>query len=283
MRIGIFARTFQRSTLDQVLGAIAALGIREVHFNFACAGLESLPGEILAQQCAEIREAFARYDLTMCGVSGTFNAIFPDKSVRAELTRRACLLIEHCQKLGTNLVSLCTGTCDANDMWKGHAANQDTEAWNNLCDTLETLLVVASRHGIYLGIEPERSNVINSAAQARRLLDQFRSGYLKIILDAANLFDDRNRVPMKAVLDEAFDLLGPDIIMAHAKEIVPQHDRSRTPGSGFLDWDYYLEKLIQSGFRGPLVIHNLNEVVVPTGISFLETNLARAGKTVRIT
>jgi len=274
MRIAIFSKTFHRPTLDQVLAAIAKLGIREVHFNLACVGLEPLPAELSTAQCSEICEAFSRYGLTMCGVSGTFNAIHPDKSQRAELTRRACILIERCHEFGTNLVSLCTGTRDAENMWSDHSANQDPAAWRDLCDTLKTLLATANRHQVFLGIEPEQANVVNSAAAGRRLLDHFRSPRLKIILDAANLMHVDNLPQMRIVLDEAFDLLGPDIIMAHAKEFIGESNGPCAPGNGPLDWGYYLMKLRESGFRGPLVLHNLGEASVTDGISLLESHLA---------
>ncbi len=274
MRLGIFARTFHRSTLDDCLEAIAKLGIRDVHFNLVCTGCEALPAELTNQQCREIRRAFARHDLDMCGISGTFNAIHPDESLRAELTRRATLLIEHCHELGANLVTLCTGTRDPNDMWTGHAANQQPAAWIDLCETLEKLLAAAGRHQVFLGIEPEQSNVVNSATRGRRLLDDFSSPHLKIILDAANLFHAGNLPQMRSVLDEAFDLLGPDIIMAHAKEFIDESKGPRIPGSGPLDWGYYLMKLSQSGFQGSLVLHNLDEASLPDGLSFLKRELA---------
>lgn len=270
MRLGVFARTFLRPTLNGVLDAIAEHGFHDVHFNLSCAGLESLPGRLTSGQCGAIRSAFTCRGLAMCGVSGTFNAIHPDESLRAELTRRACRLIERCHDLGTQFVSVCTGTRDPHDMWRGHVATREPASWDDLCGTLEILLAAAEKQNVYLGIEPEHSNVVNCAVVARRLLDHFRSPHLKIVLDAANLMCGGQLNRMRSVLDEAFDLLSAEIVMAHAKDYPKQIDGSLAVGEGLLDWDYYLCGLRRIGFTGPLVLHGMNEQGLASSLRFLE-------------
>ena len=49
-------------------------------------------------------------------------------------------------------------------------------------------LQIADEHRVTLGVEPEVSNVVDSARKARRLLDEMQSPRLKIIMDVANLF-----------------------------------------------------------------------------------------------
>ncbi len=46
MQIGIFARTFDRMTLEETLDAVKAHSLDCVQFNMACAGLPSLPDRI---------------------------------------------------------------------------------------------------------------------------------------------------------------------------------------------------------------------------------------------
>ena len=46
MRLGIFAKTFARPTLEETLDAVAGHGLACVQFNMACAGLPTLPEEI---------------------------------------------------------------------------------------------------------------------------------------------------------------------------------------------------------------------------------------------
>lgn len=270
MRLGIFAKTYCHPTLGGVLDAICEHGIRDVHFNLASAGVESLPVDPSPELCRTIRAAFASRGLTMCSISGTFNAIHPDIGQRAEYTRRACRLIERCPELGTSIVSLCTGTRCPDDMWTAHPDNGQSAAWDDLRRTLEALVDAANRAGVALGVEPEHANVIDSAEKARRLLDDFGSPHnLKIVIDAANLLKAETLGQSHAVLDIALDLLGPDLVIAHAKDMPRTPGGSRAAGSGLVPWKYYLASLHRSGFTGPLVLHGLEERDVSESVRFL--------------
>ena len=55
MQLGIFARTFVRPTLAAVLDAVQSHGLSCIHFNMACAGLESMPDWIAPELCDRIR------------------------------------------------------------------------------------------------------------------------------------------------------------------------------------------------------------------------------------
>ena len=46
MQLGIFAKTYTRPTVEEVFDAVAADGFTAVHFNFASAGLPSLPESV---------------------------------------------------------------------------------------------------------------------------------------------------------------------------------------------------------------------------------------------
>src|SRR5262249_32953151 len=121
--------------------------------------------------------------------------------------------------IGAPMVSLCSGTRDPEDMWKRHAENDLPNAWADLLATLSCLLPAAEAAGVMLGIEPEHNNVVNSAEKARRLLDELRSPAVRIILDGANLFNWAELPAQAEVLRRAVDLLGSDIVLAHAKDI----------------------------------------------------------------
>src|SRR5438552_17433925 len=73
MKLGIFAKTFPRSNLEETLDAVAAHGLTHVQFNLSCVGLPTLPGRIDDEQCAQVAAAFRERDLTMAAISGTFN------------------------------------------------------------------------------------------------------------------------------------------------------------------------------------------------------------------
>jgi sugar phosphate isomerase/epimerase len=122
-----------------------------------------------------------------------------------------------CARLGTGIITLCTGTRDPQNMWTRHPDNDTPEAWRDLLACLAPALALAEQHDLTLAFEPEVANVIDTAAKGRRLLDEVRSPRLKVVLDAANLFRAGDLERMPAVLQEAFDQLGGEIVIAHAK------------------------------------------------------------------
>ena len=220
MRLGIFAKTFVRPDLAATLDAVAACGLDCVQFNFACAGLPTLPDKIQPLTLGLIVNELQRHDFSVAAVSGTFNMIDPDPSKRREGLRRLGEMAASCAVLAAPIITLCTGTRDPQDMWRAHPQNDSSEAWRDLLVSMEEALKIAELNQVCLGIEPETGNVVNSAKKARRLLDEMKSPWLKIVMDAANLFRHGDGRRMAEILDEAFDLLGPDIALAHAKDFL---------------------------------------------------------------
>jgi sugar phosphate isomerase/epimerase len=274
MQIGIFAKTFVRPTLEATLDAVQEHGLASVQFNLACCGLPSMPDEISAELAERIRGAHAARGIAMAAVSGTFNMIHPDAAVRETGLRRLGVLAGAAQAMGTGLITLCTGSRDPQDMWRRHADNDLPEAWRDLRASLERALLIAEQNDVVLGFEPEVANVIDTAEKGRRLLDEMQSPRLKVVFDAANLFRAGDLARMAGVLGEAFDLLGGDIVLAHAKDLSRDGEAGhQAAGTGLLDYDLYLKLLRQHGYAGPLVLHGLDEGQVEAAVSFLRGKL----------
>jgi sugar phosphate isomerase/epimerase/pimeloyl-ACP methyl ester carboxylesterase len=274
MRLGIFCKTFARPDLPANLDAVRDCGLDCVQFNFSCAGLPSLPEKIDLRLFSAVACELARHRISVAAISGTFNMIDPDLAKRGEGLRRLNVIAASCAQLGAPLVTLCTGTRDAEDMWRAHPHNDSAEAWQDLLASMEQAIQIADQNDICLGIEPEIGNVINSARQARRLLDEMKSPRLKIVLDAANLFRPGDGPRMTEILDEAFDLLGEDIALAHAKDFRDGTAIEHVPpGQGMLDWRHLLRRLRSAGFDGPLILHGLKETEVKASLAFLRREM----------
>jgi sugar phosphate isomerase/epimerase/pimeloyl-ACP methyl ester carboxylesterase len=283
MRLGIFAKTFVRPTLAETLDAVVSHGLDCIQFNFACAGLPTLPDKIAPRLAAQIGVEARQRKLTMAAVSGTFNMIDPDPDRRQAGLRRLEELAASCAGLGTSLITLCTGSRDAENMWRHHPQNESPEAWRDLLQSIATALEMAERHNIFLGIEPETANVISSAQKARRLLDEMQSPRLKIVMDASNLFHPGDAAKQKDILTEAFDLLGRDVILAHAKDFRDTGKMENVaPGKGTLPWAHYLRLLRIGGFGGPLIMHSLAESEVDESAAFLRQEMKERERPARL-
>lgn len=274
MNIGIFEKTFQRPTLDATLDAVRDHGLTAIQFDFASAGLPSMPDQIDTHTTATIRNALATRQISMAAVSGTFNIIHPDQQVRRDGMRRLRVLAAACSALGTSIITLSTGTRNADNMWRHHPDNTTPEAWRDTVEAMAEIAAIGQEFDVYMAFEPEVSNVIDSAHKARRLIDELQSSYVKVVIDGANLFHSGELLHMADILDEAFALFGADIVLAHAKDLDHDGDAGNlAAGHGLLDYDRYIALLDRSGYNGPLILHGLNEQQVDGCVAFLHTKL----------
>lgn len=275
MTVGIFSRTFAGRTLEQITTQIALYGITRVQFTFANIGLKSIPANIDPTILRNTREAFARQRIEIAAISGTVNLTHPNEEERRKGLRQLSRIIANCSDLGTRYVTLCTGSFDPADKWRYHPRNDTEEAWHILRQSVDTVLQEAIEHDVILCVEPEVSNVVSSAAKARRLLDEVASSHLKIVIDGANLIRAGSPSDMNRIMDESFELLASDIVLAHAKDL----DRNRetqeiAAGTGALDYDHYIKLLHSVGYTGPLVLHGLREDQVRQSVVFLNAKLS---------
>jgi len=272
MKIGIFAKTFSRPTIEDLFQAIAGYGINSVQFNLSCVGLETLPENVSPELVQRIADAAEQATVELAALSGTFNMAHRDSAVRRDGLQKLGILCQVAARLQIPVITLCTGSRDPVNMWKWHPDNDSKKAWDDMVRSIESALISAEKNGLILAFEPESENVANSSSRARKLLDELRNARLQIIVDPANLISPRRN--QKEVLDEAFTLLGDAIVIAHAKD--RNNDfKACAAGKGILDFEYYLQGLKQIGFSGPLIMHGLEEKDVAFSRDFLHRILAR--------
>jgi sugar phosphate isomerase/epimerase len=268
MRLGIFARTFPGATLEATLDAVVAHGLDTVQFNPALLGGPSLPERLAPADVRRVAEAHAARGVSMAAVSGTYNMAHPDPARRQDGARRLHALIAAAPALGTRAVTLCTGTRDPDDMWRHHPGNASAEAWSDMLEAVAAAVAAAEAAGVSVLVEPEPGNVVRDAPAARALLDRIGSPALRIVIDAANLLPPERLPEQRRALEEAFALLGPDIALAHAKDVLADGEVVAA-GRGCVDYRAYLDLLRAAGFTGPLILHGLEEDEVAAAVAFL--------------
>jgi sugar phosphate isomerase/epimerase len=268
--LGLLSPEFPSDSLSANLDAIAATGAVSVQFDLVSAVAHTFPTELSEATIETIKAAFSERQLTLAALSGTYNMIDPDPQARELGAKGLNRVIALAPKLGAQVVTLCTGSRDPSSMWQKHPDNDTPEAWADLLVQMEEAVRVAEGFGVTLGVEPEVGNTINSVRKARRLLDEVSSPQLKIVMDGANIFQ-RGQLPhMRKVLDEAFELLGSDITLAHAKDLDQDGEAGHVAaGRGRLDYPYYLELLRTSGFEGSIILHALKPAEAKDRLAFV--------------
>ena len=275
-RIGILlATTYTTGTLEARLDAARASGLAAVQMSMACANLPEMPDQIPAELPGRIHREASTRRIAIASLTGTFNMCHPDVEHRRAGLRRLRLLAEACDQMGTSSIHVCTGTRDPNNMWRRHPDNDSPEAWRDMAACMREAIDIARQANVVLAFEPEMSNVVGSARKARRLLDEIGSPHLKVTIDPANLFHTGELPRMKEILDEAFALLGNDIVLAHAKDLDHDGEAGHKPaGQGVLDYDRYLAWLRKIHFPGTLLLHGLTPEQVPGCMAFLRARMA---------
>ncbi len=265
MHIGLMEGTIRRETLGETLDVVAEHGIYNLQYH--------VPAD--ASSLAEVRNEMDARQIKISALSGTYNMIDPDVQKRQAGLCMLRFVAKQCETLGTSVITLCTGSRDPNSMWRAHPDNNSTSAWRDLVESMEKALEIAEEYKVTLALEPEVSNVIDSAQKARRLLDQMQSPYLKVVMDGANIFHKGELPKMGEILEEAFTLLGADIALAHAKDLDRDGQAGHlAAGTGLLDYDQYLGLLKDSGYNGAVVLHGLSEEQVPFCVKFLSEKIA---------
>lgn len=270
MELGIFAKIFTRDSLAATLDAIRESGFRRIQFNVETAGLPELPDTIPAVDTTRIHDEIAGHGLTIDALSGTYNMIHPDPAIRARDFSRFRAIAGGARSMGATTLTLCTGTRNTESMWRFHPGNNEPDAWADLVASMEAALAVAEEFDLRLAFEPEPGNVINSSTKARRLLDEMRNPRLGVVIDAVNTMETQPDRPAADVLGEAFDLLGNDVFIAHAKDH-DAHGHECPTGSGIVPWPYYVSLLHQAKFAGPLIMHGLQESEVDASTAYLRS------------
>jgi len=273
MNLGVFAKTYERRTVDEIFAACAGDGLPTVQFNFVSVGLSPMPDVIDPEIVHRVRRAADETGVAILSLSATFNMIHPDQTVRDTGLRRLEVLASVAGDLGATILSLCTGSRDPDNMWRFHPGNDQPDAWTDILASMRSAVVIADRYNLMLGIEPEPGNVIRDARRAERLLAEIGSDRIGVVLDPANLIEGRPPERVDAAIDEGVSLLGSRTIVGHGKD----RDASsavQAPGQGVVPWSRFLGGLQWAGFDGSVILHGFPETEVPAATQFLNQTLA---------
>ncbi len=274
MELGIFSKTFPRESLEETFEAVASHGLTCVQFNWETAGLSGMPDSIGDQLCERVAKAAAESGVSVAAVSGTFNIIHPDMAERRRGFQRLRQIIGSCQHLGTSVVTLCTGTRNAEYLWGHHPDNDTPQAWDEAVASMREAAGYAEEFGVDLALEPEVSNVVDSALKARRIIDEVGSSRLNVVMDGANIFHEGELPRMDEMLRQAFASLGSDTVLAHGKDLERDGEAGNVAaGTGVLNYPLYLNLLAEVYPNVPFILHGLTEEQAPQSVSFIQSHL----------
>jgi len=187
--------------------------------------------------------------LECCSICGAFG---PGRDLRGkeseqESSRRYIIdCLEACKELESDLfvgpVYSSVGRAES------YSENEKKEQWKLVVKNLKQVCKHAENLGVYIAVEPLNrfeTDFINVCCDAKKLIEDVGSSYLKIHLDTFHMNIEEKSLPM-AIL-EAGELL----YHVHASE----NDRG-APGTGTVDWKGVKDALERIKYQRYLVIES---------------------------
>lgn len=271
IRLGIFAQVYGKLPLDEAAARIKADGFRSVVTNFNFADVRFDPAKPDWEVIKKIRASLERQELAVAGLYGYYNVVAPDLEVRRKGRERMEFLIANWQQFGSPHVTTEAGTFTTKADQGGSPRNTSEEGYDELKKEITDLVKLAEKTGAIVNLEVSWRQVIGTIERAERLLREVSSPALKLTLDPANFFRPQDLPDTKGMLEEMFRRLGPNIVLAHAKDVRVAGDKLEYPpaGQGSIDYLLYLSRLAQLDRPIDLVLEYLKLEDVARTVEFL--------------
>ena len=241
MRYAICNETFHDWPLGRACDFASECGYQGL--EIAPFTLGRLATDVSPAERREISRTIARAGLECVGLhwllakTEGFHVTHPDADVRKRTVEYLANLAHLCRDLGGRVMvfgsphqrSLLQGTTPA------QALDRLAETFGRLVPTLEATDTVVALEPL----SPAETDVLNTAAEARRLVDRIGSPHVRLLLD------------VKAMASEAEPM--PEIIAASARHLAHFHANDANlqgPGFGAVDFAPIFEALTSAGYAG---------------------------------
>ena len=183
-----------------------------------------------------IKNVFAKNHVDIAVLGCYLNLANPNPEKLAQITHRYMAHLRFASWLGCGVVGTETGA--PNETYTYVPECHGEEALQTFITNLRPVVKYAEQMGVVMAIEPVWKHIVCNPKRARRVLDEIGSPNLQIILDPVNLLDICNYKDQVAIVDEAIDVLGPDVAMVHLKDFVVEDDKLVSVGAGLGQMDY---------------------------------------------
>jgi sugar phosphate isomerase/epimerase len=241
MKFAICNEIFQGWKLEEAMAYAAKAGYAGI--EIAPFTLAKSVTDIPAAERKQIREAAARIGIEICGIHWVLVQAegmylnHSDPAVRQRTGDYFCELVDFCGDIGGKVIVV--GSPKQRDILPGLTAGQ---AWDWATETFRDSVQRAEARGVTICFEPlapVETNFINSAEEAIRFAEQFRSPNFKIILDVKAMCSESKPIP--EIIRESW----PHFAHFHAND-----KNLKGPGFGDVDFKPIAQALKEVGYGG---------------------------------
>ena len=249
MPFAICNEIFENWTIDDTMAFVAKTGYDGI--EIAPFTLAKSVTQITEDQRKQIRDAAKRNRLTVTGIHWVLakteglHITHPDPAVRERTAKYLCELVDFCHDIGGHIIVV--GSPKQRNLMEGVTPEK---AWDFARTTFGPAVAGALRRGITICLEPlapSETNFINTAAEAIRFVNQFRSPSFKIILDVKAMSSESKPIPQ--IIEESW----PHFAYFHAND-----KNLKGPGFGDVDFKPIAAALRKVDYQGFVSVEVFN-------------------------
>ncbi|HWQ53750.1 MAG TPA: sugar phosphate isomerase/epimerase [Bryobacteraceae bacterium] len=265
VRLGVGTGVYQAHPMAEAARMIKAAGFSCVHLAWRFADVRFDPYNPDWSYPRRARDVFGEAGLRIDAVYGYVSLVHPDPDTRARNVRALIGILEHARDFGTPNVATETGSFHPNQ--RNNPLPDDPAAgWKQFIGTIRELAKVAESAGAQLAVEPSLATSLGTVEDAGRMLHEVPSPNLKILWDAAHVFNAGNIRNMKAELNKAYRTFGSKVVHAHANDARLEPDgtvKFGEAGSGQLDYTTYIALLEKLNRDVSITLEHCQEADIP--------------------
>lgn len=242
------------------------------------AWLDASEGEI-----AELKAALKEYDVEFFDTMVWTNLLHPDEKTRQRNLKYVAENIEAADRCGCGAVTMVTGSRDPEFYIGMHPENWTRETWNVTLDSVNQLIRDTEGCTTALGMESILTTNLHDPQAHKQLMDDIGHPRCKTVFDLANMTSYERYYHSTETINEAFDLLGEDIVNCHGKDNIFLRDKMLChiievpPGQGVHDYEMYLVRLSRMKLPRTLLLEHMKDEDYPAAKAFVEETAKKVG------
>ncbi len=229
----------------------------------------------------EIKDACRQHDVEFYTLHVWANIIHPDMQERARIHKIHAQAIEMAERFGMKFILTHTGGRSGENKDRPHPLNFTRETWEMSVAATKKIINDTSGSKIALAFEAVNSCNNNTPQSHVRLKEDVGDNRVKVTLDPTNMLHAGTFFRTTELINMCFDLIGEDIMYAHAKDktwtdMMP-HFEAATLGDGTMDFEQYLARMSHLKYPRCMLIEHLPSEQYPPSKKHLEDTAKKLG------
>lgn len=277
IQLGIRGHDVKAPTFADTAARIHDMGFSYMQLALAktLPNFEATPASLTQQLATFITDTLAPHNIQIAVLGCYINVIHPDRDERQRQLDYFKAHLHFVKQLNGRIVGTETGSVIPN---LGYSTrNYEEEAYQDVVRSVAQLVEVAEREQTIVGIEGGINHPLHTPAHMARILRDLQSPAAKIIYDPANFLHDGNYTSQQALVEEALQLFGDDIVAVHAKDFIVHPSLHFVPvGSGQMRYHTLFAHMKTSMPHVPVLLENTQHPHIESASAYLREQWANA-------